>query len=59
MQSSVFFYRLTTLHITKEVLIIDKKDVVILVLDANSKMLVIHLAINKQEKMPIYLKKQA
>ena len=47
------------LSITKRVQIIDKKDFVIVVLDVNSKTFVIHVTIQKQEKMLLHSKKQA
>ena len=45
--------------ITKQVQIRDKKDFVIAMLNVNCKTFVVHMAIQKREKMPMYLKKQA
>ena len=44
---------------TEQVQIIDKKDFVMAALDANSKMFVVHVAIWKQEEMPMHSKRQA
>ena len=43
----------------KQVQIINKKNFVIVVLDADSKTFVIHMAIRKQEKMPVHSERQA
>ena len=43
----------------EQVQIINKKDFVIVALDANSKTFVLHVAIWEQEKMPVHSKKQA
>ena len=43
---------------TKQVQIIDKKDFIIAVLDANSETFVVHVAIREQEEMPVHSKKQ-
>ena len=43
----------------KQVQIIDKKDIIIAALDANSKTFIVHIAIQKYEKMPMYSEKQA
>ena len=37
----------------------DKKDFVIVALDADNKTLVVHVAIREQERMPVYSKRQA
>ena len=42
---------------TKQVQIIDKKDFVIAVLDADSEMFVMHMAIREREKMSVHSKK--
>ena len=42
----------------EQVQIIDKKDFVIAILDANNKIFVMHVAIQEQERMPIHSKKQ-
>ena len=47
------------LSITKQVQIIDKKDFIIAVLDANSKTFIVHVAIQEQKKMPVHSKRQA
>ena len=47
------------LSITKQVQIINKKDFVIVVLDADSKIFMMYMAIYKWEKILIYSKKQA
>ena len=47
------------LSTTEQVQIIDKKDFVIVALDANSKIFVIYMAIREQEKIPVHFKKQA
>ena len=44
---------------TKQIQLVDLKEFVIAVLDADSKIFVMHVTIRKQEKMPIYSKKQA
>ena len=44
---------------TKRIQIINKKDFVIAVLDANSKTFVVHIVIWKQEEMPVHFEKQA
>ena len=46
------------LSTTKQVQIINKKDFVIAALDANSKTFVIHVAIQKREKMLVHSKRQ-
>ena len=47
------------LFTTKQVQIINKKDFVIAVLDANSETFVVHVAIREREKMPVHFEKQA
>ena len=47
------------LPITKQVQIIDPKEFVIAALDIDSKTFVVHVAIWKQEEMPVHSKKQA
>ena len=44
---------------TKQIQIINKKDFIIAVLDANNKIFVVHVALQEQVIMPIYLEKQA
>ena len=44
---------------TKQVQIVDLKEFVIAALDIVSKTFVVHMAIRKQEKMPVHSKKQA
>ena len=44
---------------TERVQIIDKKDFVIVALDANNKTFVMHVAIREQEEMPVHSEKQA
>ena len=46
-----------TLSTTKQVQIINKKDFVIAALDADSKMFVVHVAIQEQEEMLVHFKK--
>ena len=48
-----------TLLTTKRVQIINKKDFVIAALNANNKTLVMHVAIQEQERMPVHSKRQA
>ena len=48
-----------TLLTIKHVQIIDKKNFVIAVLDANSKTFVVHMTIREQEKMLVHSKRQA
>ena len=47
------------LSITEQVQIIDKKDFVIVALDADNKIFVVHVAIREQERMPVHSEKQA
>ena len=47
------------LFTTKQVQIIDKKHFVIVALDANNKIFIVHVAIWEREKIPVYSKKQA
>ena len=42
----------------EQVQIINKKDFIIAMLDANSKMFVMHIAIREQERMPMHSKRQ-
>ena len=44
---------------TEQVQIIDKKDFIIVALDANSKTFVVHVAIREQEEMPVHSERQA
>ena len=44
---------------TKQVQIVDPKEFVIVALNADSKTFVVHVAIQKREKMPVHSKKQA
>ena len=43
----------------KQVQIIDKKNFIIAALDANKKTFIMHIAIQKPEKILVYFKKQA
>ena len=43
---------------TEQVQIIDKKNFVIVALDANSKTFMVHVAIREQKKMPVHSKRQ-
>ena len=47
------------LPITKRVQIIDKKDFIIVALDADSETFVMHVAIREREEMSVYFKRQA
>ena len=42
---------------TKQVLIINKKDFVIMALDANSEIFVVHMTIRKREEMLVHFKR--
>ena len=42
---------------TKQVQIIDKKDFIIVTLDANSKTFLVHVTIRKQEEMLVHSKR--
>ena len=44
---------------TKQVQIVNLKEFVIVALDVNSKMFVVHMAIRGQEEMPVHSKRQA
>ena len=44
---------------TKRVLIINKKDFVIAVLNANNKTIIVYVTIREREKIPVYYKRQA
>ena len=46
------------LFTTKQVQIIDKKNFVIAVLDADNKTFVVYMAIQEQEEMPVHSKRQ-
>ena len=46
------------LSTTKQVQTIDKKDFVIVALDANNELFVVHIVIRKREKMPVHFEKQ-
>ena len=45
------------LSTTKQVQIIDKKNFIIVALDANSETFMMHMAIKEQEKMLVYFKR--
>ena len=47
------------LSTTKQVQIVDPKEFIVAVLDINSEIFVVHMAIRQQEKMPMHLEKQA
>ena len=47
------------LSTSKQVQIIDKKNFVIATLNANSKMVIVYIAIQEQEKIPMHSEKQA
>ena len=44
---------------TKQVQIVDLKEFVIVALDVNSETFVMHVAIQEQKEMPVYLEKRA
>ena len=44
---------------TKQVQLVDPKEFVIAVLDANSEIFIVHVAIRKREEMPVHSPKQA
>ena len=48
-----------TLFTIKQVQIIDKKNFVIAILDANNETFIVYVAIWEQKEMPIHFKKQA
>ena len=48
-----------TLFTTKQVQIINKKYIIISMLDTKSKTFVVYVVIRKQEKIPVYFKRQA
>ena len=47
------------LSIIEQVYIVDKKDFVIMVLNADSKTFIMHVAIRKQEVIPVHSKEHA
>ena len=53
-----FYITNKALPITKQVQIVNLEEFIIAVLDVDSKMFVMHIAIRKQEKMPIYSERQ-
>ena len=56
---SKFYTIIKVLSSTKPVQLIDLKKFVIAALDVDSKTFIVHIAIRKQEKMPVHLNKRA